>query len=34
MKYDTISHFDRIPPPSNAFQHRFISQSLMRLVVL
>jgi hypothetical protein len=24
----------RIPPPSTAFQHRFISQSLMRLVVL
>ena len=24
----------RIPPPSTAFQHRFISQRLMRLVVL
>jgi hypothetical protein len=24
----------RIPPASTAFQHRFISQSLMRLVVL
>jgi hypothetical protein len=23
-----------IPPPSTAFQHRFISQSLMRLVAL
>jgi hypothetical protein len=25
---------DGIPPPSTAFQHRFISQSLMRLLVL
>jgi hypothetical protein len=26
--------FQGIPPPSTAFQHRFISQSLMRLVAL
>jgi len=29
---ETVQH--GIPPPSTAFQHRFISQSLMRLLVL
>jgi hypothetical protein len=28
------TRFEGIPPPSTVFQHRLISQSLMRLVVL
>ena len=33
-KIQQIGPYKCIPPPSTAFQHRFISQSLMRLVAL